>query len=140
MSLVPALAQREVFVCGPQGFMDSALGLLSLLGVPDSQCHQEFFSLPTMGDDAPAMEVSITIEGEYIRGDNQRPILVQAEEVGVQVDYSCRAGVCGCCKMRLVEGDVSQPDMPALFPGENEEGLVLACCCVPKGDVVLSKL
>ncbi|OEE62883.1 flavodoxin [Enterovibrio norvegicus FF-162] len=140
LALIPALIGREVFVCGPQGFMDSAMTLLSLLGVPESQRYQEFFTPPTVGDDLPAMEVSITIEGEYIRGDNQRPILVQAEEVGVQVDYSCRAGVCGCCKMRLVEGEVSQPDMPALFPGEKEDGLVLACCCVPKGDVVLSKL
>ncbi|WP_028022446.1 hybrid-cluster NAD(P)-dependent oxidoreductase [Enterovibrio calviensis] len=140
LALVSWLTQREVFVCGPEGFMDAAMSLLSTLGVPDSQRHQEFFSPPTLGDDAPAAEVAITIEGEYIRGDNQRPILVQAEEMGVQVDYSCRAGVCGCCKMRLVEGEVNQPDMPALFPGEKEEGLVLACCCVPKGDVVLSKL
>ncbi|MDD1793161.1 hybrid-cluster NAD(P)-dependent oxidoreductase [Enterovibrio sp. ZSDZ42] len=140
LALVSWLTQREIFVCGPEGFMDAAMTLLDLLGVPESQRHQEFFSPPTMGEGAPAAEVSITLDGEYIRGDNQRPILVQAEEVGVQVDYSCRAGVCGCCKMRLVEGEVHQPDMPALFPGEKEEGLVLACCCVPKGDVVLSKL
>lgn len=139
LALIPKLAQREVFVCGPEGFMDLALNLLSLLGVPENQCHQEFFSPPVSGIDAPPMEVNITVEGEYVRGDNQRPILIQAEESGVFIDYSCRAGVCGCCKMRLLEGEVHQPDMPALFPGEKEEGLVLACCCVPKSDVVLTK-
>lgn len=139
LALLPKITQREVFVCGPEGFMESAMNLLETLGVPESQRHQEFFTPPTVGNDAPAMEVNINIEGEFIRGENQRPILVQAEEAGVYVDYSCRAGVCGCCKLRLVEGEVEQPDMPALFPGEKEDGLVLACCCIPKGDVTLVK-
>ncbi|STO98158.1 hybrid-cluster NAD(P)-dependent oxidoreductase [Grimontia hollisae] len=139
LALIPKLVQREVFVCGPEGFMASAMNLLETLGVPEVQRHQEFFTPPTVGNDAPAMDVNITIEGEFIRGENQRPILIQAEEAGVYVDYSCRAGVCGCCKLRLVDGEVEQPDMPALFPGEKEEGLVLACCCVPKSDVILTK-
>lgn len=139
LALISNLHQREIFVCGPDGFMTSAFNLLTMLGVPESQCYQEFFTSPTVGVEAPPMEVNITIEGEFVRGDNQRPILIQAEESGVYIDYSCRAGVCGCCKMRLIDGEVLQPDMPALFPGEKEDGLVLACCCVPKSDVVLTK-
>ncbi|MEI8609788.1 hybrid-cluster NAD(P)-dependent oxidoreductase [Enterovibrio sp. Hal110] len=140
LALVPKLAQRDVFVCGPQGFMESAMNVLDILGVTEPQRHQEFFSTPGTSNDDVAAEVNITIEGEFIRGDNQRPILVQAEEAGIPLEYSCRAGVCGCCKMRLLDGDVDQPDMPALYPGEKEEGLVLTCCCVPKGDVTLASL
>ncbi|KXF83116.1 hybrid-cluster NAD(P)-dependent oxidoreductase [Enterovibrio coralii] len=140
LSTIKDLSVREIYICGPQGFMDSAKDLLGQAGIPADKIQQEFFEPPTSGDDVPARDVSITIEGEFIFGNNQRPILVQAEESGVQVDYSCRAGVCGCCKLRLVEGEVDQPDMPALFPGEKEEGLVLACCCVPQSDVVLTKV
>ncbi|MDD1779814.1 hybrid-cluster NAD(P)-dependent oxidoreductase [Enterovibrio sp. ZSDZ35] len=134
------LEARQIYLCGPEGFMSSAKVLLEEAGISPDKVQQEFFEPPTIEQDAPPKDVSITIEGEFIYGNNQRPILVQAEEAGVQVDYSCRAGVCGCCKLKLVEGEVDQPDMPALFPGEKEEGLVLACCCIPQGDVVLTKV
>lgn len=39
--------------------------------------------------------------------------------------------------MTLESGEVDQPDVPALLPGEKESGKVLACCCVPKTDVEL---
>ncbi|PKF50432.1 hybrid-cluster NAD(P)-dependent oxidoreductase [Enterovibrio nigricans] len=140
LSAIPELENREIYLCGPFGFMDSAKALLEEIGIPSENVQQEFFEAPSVEKDAPAKAVSITLDGEFIHGSNQRSILVQAEEAGVQVDYSCRAGVCGCCKLKLVEGEVDQPDMPALFPGEKEEGLVLACCCIPQSDVVLTKV
>lgn len=89
--------------------------------------------------DEQVKTVSITIDEAHIRGDNQRSLLLQAEEAGISLDYSCRVGLCGRCKLRVVQGDVMQPDRPALLANEKEQGWVLACCCVPKSDVVLTK-
>lgn len=81
--------------------------------------------------------LSITINGEKFHGDNQGSLLLQAEEAGIAVDYHCRAGVCGRCKLHLLQGEVFQPDRPALLPAEKDEGWVLACSCVPKSDLIL---
>lgn len=85
----------------------------------------------------PVKKVTISIDGNLFEGDNQSTLLEQAEKAGVPVANSCRSGFCGSCKMTLESGKVDQPDMPALFPGEIDEGKVLACCCVPKSDVEL---
>ncbi|WP_105901162.1 YcbX family protein [Vibrio gangliei] len=85
----------------------------------------------------PVKKITISIDGNLFEGDNQSTLLEQAEKAGVPVANSCRSGFCGTCKMTLESGKVDQPDMPALFPGEIDEGKVLACCCVPKTDVEL---
>jgi predicted ferric reductase len=42
--LVPDLARHDVFVCGPDGWMDAALATARGLGVPDHQLHSERFT------------------------------------------------------------------------------------------------
>lgn len=43
--LVPDLHQRDVFVCGPEGFVASTADLVKRLGVPDEAIHHEAFAL-----------------------------------------------------------------------------------------------
>jgi ferredoxin-NADP reductase len=43
--LVPDLHQRDVFVCGPEGFVASIVGVVKGLGVPDEAIHHEAFAL-----------------------------------------------------------------------------------------------
>jgi len=42
--LVPDLLDRDIYVCGPVGMMDSVLSGLRSLHVPDSQIHYERFA------------------------------------------------------------------------------------------------
>ncbi|MFD2178478.1 hybrid-cluster NAD(P)-dependent oxidoreductase [Veronia pacifica] len=139
-SLIPELLKRQVFVCGPQGFMDSAIEQLREAGVPDDQLYQEFFTPPDVKTDDELLTVNINVNGEYIRGNNQAFILKQAEEAGVYLPNNCRAGVCGTCKVKLISGDVEQPNLPGLMPGEREDGFILTCCCVPKSDIEIATL
>lgn len=43
--LVPDLNDRDIYVCGPVGMMDSVISRLRALRVPDSQVHYERFAL-----------------------------------------------------------------------------------------------
>jgi predicted ferric reductase len=43
--LVPDLHQRDVFVCGPEGFVTSIVSLIKELGVPDEAIHHEAYAL-----------------------------------------------------------------------------------------------
>ncbi|MCW8328878.1 hybrid-cluster NAD(P)-dependent oxidoreductase [Photobacterium sp. SDRW27] len=131
---IPDLAERQVFVCGPDAFMTNAKQLLLDAGLDESNYHQEAFG-PAKGNRAANKSVTISIDGNLFQGDNQLTLLEQAENAGLQVSNSCRAGFCGACKVTLESGEVEQPDVPALLPGEKEEGKVLACCCIPKTDI-----
>nr|HCI8820785.1 2Fe-2S iron-sulfur cluster binding domain-containing protein [Klebsiella quasipneumoniae] len=54
------------------------------------------------------------------------------------VTVACRAGVCGCCKTRVVSGEYSVTSTMTLTEDEIADGYVLACSCHPQSDLVLA--
>lgn len=54
-----------------------------------------------------AKAVMINYEGNVFTGNNQQTILEQLEQQGIQINYSCRAGICGCCRIQLDGGEVT---------------------------------
>jgi predicted ferric reductase len=44
LQLVPDIARRDLYVCGPGGFNESIVTAASRIGVPDASVHQEVFS------------------------------------------------------------------------------------------------
>jgi len=146
---VPALLSREVLVCGPTAFRKHAKQLLSELGLPDDQFHFESF-----GENKPfnnEKEISpqaVSDKGLNInfygwdtqhKGNNQETLLEQGEAAGLMIPYSCRGGMCGCCKVKLESGDVEQLCKDGLTNLEQEQGYVLACSCIPQSDLVINK-
>jgi hypothetical protein len=81
----------------------------------------------------PTSVVEIQWQGQVIRGNNQQVLLEQLEQAGIRVPYSCRAGICGCCRIRLVEGEVSALKKTAI----GDDGTILCCSCIPKTSIQL---
>ncbi|WP_116475462.1 hybrid-cluster NAD(P)-dependent oxidoreductase [Zobellella maritima] len=135
---IPDLQQRQVYQCGPADFMDKAGAWLQALGVPARQIARESFGGLVASDvSRETRAVKIRLGRQEFTGNNQQDLLTQAEGQGINLPWSCRAGICGSCKQSLKTGEVVQPDAPALSRVEREAGVILACCCVPLTDVEL---
>lgn len=79
--------------------------------------------------------VEIEWQGEVFKGNNQQVLLEQLEQQGIRVPYSCRAGICGSCRITLVEGEVSPMKKSAVA----NDGTILCCSCVPKTALRLAR-
>ncbi len=137
LKVIPKLNDRQVFVCGPQAFMESAKNLLIKNGLPPQHYHQEAFGM-AKAEVGEYKDVCITVDNKSIPATNQNTVLEHLSNNGIAIKSSCRAGVCGACKVTLQEGEVVQMSTSALSEEERAAGVVLACCSTPITDVVIS--
>ncbi|WP_343162792.1 CDP-6-deoxy-delta-3,4-glucoseen reductase [Oleiagrimonas sp. C23AA] len=83
--------------------------------------------------------VTLKASGHSFQVAPGQTVLDAAQQAGLALPYSCRAGVCGSCKATVIEGDCHYPQRPplALNAAEKAHHDVLLCQAVPTSDLLL---
>ncbi|XVU22124.1 1,2-phenylacetyl-CoA epoxidase subunit PaaE [Actinoplanes sp. CA-054009] len=146
-ALLPVLldvpAVDHWWLCGPYGMVTDAIQVLGEAGVPPERIHRELFWV----DEAPpepvreeastsgagSCDVTVLLDGRSTTvtvgaGDT---VLEGAQRSRPDLPFACKGGVCGTCRARVVEGDVTMRRNFALEPAELAAGFVLTCQSVP---------
>jgi ferredoxin-NADP reductase/DMSO/TMAO reductase YedYZ heme-binding membrane subunit len=148
------ILSSPVYVCGPDDMMLATKQLLAELGVPAERILTEAFVSPGVAN-APARDdgTAPTAELEPANPDDgprvfhfarsgkslevlpDKTLLEASEEIGVDIPFECRSGVCGQCKTRVLEGRVVMDAEDALSAADRAHRLVLACQARAAGEV-----
>ena len=84
-------------------------------------------------------DVSIAPLGARFSAPADQPVLLSAQQAGVDLPSSCRNGTCRTCMQRLRKGRVSyRIEWPGLLAEEKAEGWILPCVAYPEDDLEIS--
>jgi ring-1,2-phenylacetyl-CoA epoxidase subunit PaaE len=143
-ALLPAASMDEVFICGPEAMIEATEKALIEAGVPQSRVYTErFTSGPAQAakiqadtDAAPlkqaaARDIALTIvldgkEHELHIGADEH-VLDAALDAGLDLPFSCKAGVCCTCRAKVLSGAVVMDKNFTLEADEMAQGYVLSC-------------
>ncbi len=139
--LVPNLTQIPIYLCGPEPMMAAMRKTLNGLGVDDSHIFtEEFVSPPGQSTEqlreaseveplaeTVGSEVTFTKSRVTIQMDPDQTLLEAAEANQVPMEFECRSGICGQCKVRCRSGRVVMDSADALSRTEKRDGWILAC-------------
>ncbi|GAA2772543.1 MOSC and FAD-binding oxidoreductase domain-containing protein [Mycolicibacterium pallens] len=144
--------ESQVFVCGPEPFMDAVSDALVAYGFDTRTIHSERFGAhtaitpgivgaatraPHAPDGPPGSGPSVQFARSALSArwrDCDTSLLEFAEACDVPTQWSCRTGVCHTCETALLAGRVRY-DLEPLEPPA--EGNILLCVAAPAEDVVV---
>jgi ring-1,2-phenylacetyl-CoA epoxidase subunit PaaE len=143
-ALLPVASMDEVFICGPEAMIEATEKALLDAGVPADRLHTErFTSGPAQAakiqadtDAAPqkraaTKDIALTIvldgkEHEMHIGPDDH-VLDVALDAGLDLPFSCKAGVCCTCRAKVLSGEVVMDKNFTLEADEMAQGYVLSC-------------
>lgn len=142
----------EFLLCGPEQMTFCIRGLLEHNGVGKEHIHFELFTVP--GQKKPAVDsrllveknkgpkanVSVKLDGvtfDFELGYDDQTILNAALELGADLPYACKGGVCTTCKAKLKEGKVKMDANWGLEQEEVDKGFILTCQSHPLTEKVV---
>ncbi|MCO4253738.1 hybrid-cluster NAD(P)-dependent oxidoreductase [Pseudarthrobacter cellobiosi] len=144
---VPDIAERLVYCCGPKPYMTAMRKAAIALGVPEHAYFEESFSLPEATSPVPpaskgrAATAGFKVEfrkiGKCIECRPDEPVLRAAFRAGLNPPSSCMEGMCGTCKVQVIEGEVEMLHTGGIRPREIEDNKILLCCSTPKSDLII---
>ncbi len=131
--------QPIFMLCGPQGFMDTAVDILKSKNVAPEKIKLEAFTIDeatllagSSGSVGSTVKVIGTGSEEVLQVPQGKTILQSAIDQGVEIPYSCRSGMCSSCKARCKTGRAKMLDGHLLSDSDVEQGYILTCVAFPE--------
>jgi ferredoxin-NADP reductase len=131
--VVPDWRERQAWACGPEGMLNDAEKVWAAAGIPE-RLHLERFAVSRAAVHGAGGTVTFERSGKIVEADGATPLMDAGEQVGIQMPFGCRMGICQSCVVGLVGGHVRD-----LRTGvEHEPGSrIQTCISAASGDCVL---
>ncbi|WP_408278188.1 MULTISPECIES: PDR/VanB family oxidoreductase [Paraburkholderia] len=129
----------HLYICGPRGFLDAAIGVAHASGWSEAQIHFEAFSnqVQEAGD---AFDLRLARSERIIRVGANEPVIHALSRNGIEVPTSCEQGVCGTCLTRVISGIPDHRDMYLTQQERERNDQFLPCCSRSRSSILVVDL
>lgn len=144
------LLKADTFVlCGPEKMIAEVSDVLKMFGVDEKKIKYELFTTPVLLKSKTEIienkltgEARVTVilddeKTEFNLAADDVAILDKANNDGLDAPYSCKGGVCGSCRAKVIEGSCTMTMNYSLTDREVEEGYILTCQAHPSSPEVI---
>ncbi|MDQ0074452.1 vanillate O-demethylase ferredoxin subunit [Variovorax boronicumulans] len=114
------------YCCGPEGMLDAFAE--ATRDIDPARVHVERFGAAAPPQDAGSFELRLARSGRSVMVGPEVTTLDALLQAGVDVDYSCRQGICGSCEVRVLEGIPEHHD-EILTAAERASNRTMMVCC-----------
>jgi vanillate O-demethylase ferredoxin subunit len=130
----------QLFICGVDWWQDPIIATAKQKGFAEERIHVERFTakVPAAILDK-VFDVKIASSGKVFKIPGDKTVTAFLEEQGVKIPTSCEQGMCGTCKVKVLEGDIDHRDK-RLSPEQKAEGYFMACVSRAKGELLVLDL
>lgn len=104
-ALYPDWRERQTWACGPTAMLDDVERVWTEAGIAD-RLHTERFTIPRADTAGQGGTVTFAKSGRSVEIDGATTVLEAGEQLGVQMPFGCRMGICQTCVVPLVEGHI----------------------------------
>ena len=143
-ALLPAKSMDEVFICGPEAMIEVTEKALIDSGVPANRVHSERFTTSTSqahkvqadidaskvkSASVKSVHMTVVLDGKEheVALSPDEHVLDAALNAGLDLPFSCKAGVCSTCRCKVTQGEVTMDKNFTLEANEVSQGFALSC-------------
>ncbi len=116
----------QVYICGPNAYMQAVLEAAERQGFPEEACHTEYFTVPSAPDyENHPFTLRLAKSGRELSVPADKTAADVLNENGFPVNVKCSDGLCGVCRCGLVGGAVEHRDH--VLSKSQREGAIILC-------------
>jgi ferredoxin-NADP reductase/predicted pyridoxine 5'-phosphate oxidase superfamily flavin-nucleotide-binding protein len=122
-----------IYVCGPGRLIDAVVRVAGELQIEPERIRFERFGA-TMSADARPIQLDLRRSGKQIEVAADQTILDAMLEAGVDSAFSCRAGNCKSCAVKVLDGEPEHRDSALSMTERSDYQLFCPCVSRAKSD------
>jgi ferredoxin-NADP reductase len=132
--LVPDWRERPTWACGPPAMLDEIEGIWTKAQLQDS-LHMERFVIARTDKGGEGGTVTFAISDKSVDVDGATSLLEAGEQVGIQMPFGCRMGICQTCVLPLESGNI-RDFRSGIEHGEGDR--IQTCISAASGDCTIN--
>lgn len=127
------------YCCGPAPML-TAYEAACAARAPETVHLERFGASAPVATSGDGFTVQLARTGIELHVPSNATLLDVLTQNGIAIDSSCQAGICGCCEVTVIEGEIDHRDEVLTSAQRADNKTMMTCCSRAKGERIVIDL